>query len=425
MKINIKLLGFCLIFYLFAVAHSAHGQSGVGGGIYQTTAKARPVTFAQLGGPVNGFLLYCTNCFPTSPCTSGGSGALAVREAGSWNCGHGTGDASGPASSTDNAVARFDGTGGKTLQNSVLLVGDTGNITGAGTLNTHTIPGGTGTFALHNIDNSFTAGQSITGNVGIGVTKSATTGEHLVIQNDGDNVTLLKVKNAGTGTTAVPVVRVENDNGSLMSFQQHGSFRTVSRFGITSLGGWSELLSIPQTSDDGLVIGTSIEREVRIGTNSAAAVIYDGTNQHAAYPTSDKCTTAAFDVTTNTTLATVTGLTVNVTASRKYRFRAILHVTPDATGGHKYAIAGTATATSVVYQINSINNATNAFRINSRQTALGGSAGDATGTGAFTTIEGFITVNAAGTLLVQFAQNASNGTSSILAGSCWSVVEVK
>lgn len=60
----------------------------------------------------------------------------------------GAGDVVGPASSTDNAVARFDSTTGKLLQNGVLLVGDTGNITGAGTLNTHTIPGGTGTLAL-------------------------------------------------------------------------------------------------------------------------------------------------------------------------------------------------------------------------------------------------------------------------------------
>ena len=38
----------------------------------------------------------------------------------------GAGDASGPASSTDNAVARFDGIGGKTLQNSSFIVDDNG-----------------------------------------------------------------------------------------------------------------------------------------------------------------------------------------------------------------------------------------------------------------------------------------------------------
>ncbi len=38
----------------------------------------------------------------------------------------GAGDAFGPASSTDNAAARFDGTGGKTLQNSSFLIDDNG-----------------------------------------------------------------------------------------------------------------------------------------------------------------------------------------------------------------------------------------------------------------------------------------------------------
>lgn len=65
-----------------------------------------------------------------------------------WATVSGTGDVVGPASATDNAVARFDSTTGKLLQNSTLIVDDSGNISGAGTLNTHTIPGGTGTIAL-------------------------------------------------------------------------------------------------------------------------------------------------------------------------------------------------------------------------------------------------------------------------------------
>lgn len=39
--------------------------------------------------------------------------------------GSGTGDVVGPASSTDNAIVRFDGAGGKTLQNSVVTIADT------------------------------------------------------------------------------------------------------------------------------------------------------------------------------------------------------------------------------------------------------------------------------------------------------------
>ena len=47
----------------------------------------------------------------------------------------GSGDVVGPASSTDNALARFDSTTGKLIQNSVVIVADTtGNMSGVGTL---------------------------------------------------------------------------------------------------------------------------------------------------------------------------------------------------------------------------------------------------------------------------------------------------
>jgi hypothetical protein len=45
--------------------------------------------------------------------------------------GGGTGDVVGPASATDNALARFDTTTGKLIQNSVVTVSDTGAISGA------------------------------------------------------------------------------------------------------------------------------------------------------------------------------------------------------------------------------------------------------------------------------------------------------
>jgi hypothetical protein len=46
-----------------------------------------------------------------------------------------SGDVDGPSSATDNAVARFDGTTGKLIQNSVVTIADsTGNMAGVGTL---------------------------------------------------------------------------------------------------------------------------------------------------------------------------------------------------------------------------------------------------------------------------------------------------
>ena len=46
----------------------------------------------------------------------------------------GGGDVAGPASATDNAVARFDGTTGKLIQNSTVTIDDTGNITPSGSV---------------------------------------------------------------------------------------------------------------------------------------------------------------------------------------------------------------------------------------------------------------------------------------------------
>ena len=53
--------------------------------------RARDITCAALATPGNGSIRYCTDCQQSSPCACGGSGALARREAGAWNCGGGGG----------------------------------------------------------------------------------------------------------------------------------------------------------------------------------------------------------------------------------------------------------------------------------------------------------------------------------------------
>ena len=131
-----------------------------------------------------------------------------------------------------------------------------------------------------------------------------------------------------------------------------------------------------------------------------------------------------FDKTTDTTLANVTGLTRNVAAGLTYDFTATLYIDADATGGSKFAVGGTATATAIIYSVVLTDEGTLANTITSRQTALGGAAGQAGTTAGVVTIRGTITVNVAGTLTIQFAQNASNGTSSVLVGSTFSIRQV-
>ena len=69
--------------------------------------------------------------------TLSGLGTMAEQNANNVNITGGSitgvtglGDVVGPASATDNAIARFDGTTGKLLQNSIVTVSDTGVISG-------------------------------------------------------------------------------------------------------------------------------------------------------------------------------------------------------------------------------------------------------------------------------------------------------
>lgn len=92
-----------------------------------------------------------------------------------------TGDVTGAASSTDNAIVRFDGSTGKVIQNSAATVADTtGDIT-AGKYNGLTVSTTTGTFTIANgktlaVDNTltFTGTDSSTVSLGAGGTVAYT-----------------------------------------------------------------------------------------------------------------------------------------------------------------------------------------------------------------------------------------------------------
>lgn len=128
-----------------------------------------------------------------------------------------------------------------------------------------------------------------------------------------------------------------------------------------------------------------------------------------------------YDIATSTVLANVPGLSVNVQAGKTYRFRATLYLTVGTTGGAKVAVGGTATATAIGGGITYIDFATPAVT-GAAITALGTGVTKA-GVAAYQVeVVGTITVNAAGTLTIQFAQAVSNGTnSSVLVGSTFDV----
>lgn len=123
-------------------------------------------------------------------------------------------------------------------------------------------------------------------------------------------------------------------------------------------------------------------------------------------------------------LTNIPNLSATLEAGKAYRFTVILYVNADIAGGQKYTMSGTATATSITYQINTISNTTNLNVINARRTALNAVAEHVGATESFTQIEGLIVVNTEGTLVPQFAQSVANGTSTVLANSIMIVEQV-
>ena len=88
-----------------------------------------------IGNTTGNTLTKATLTAGTGISITNGTGSISIAASGG-------GDVAGPASSTDNAIARFDSTTGKIIQNSVVTIADTtGDVAGIGTLSLATTLG--------------------------------------------------------------------------------------------------------------------------------------------------------------------------------------------------------------------------------------------------------------------------------------------
>jgi len=108
----------------------------------------------------------------------------------SWST-NGVGDVVGPASSTDNAIARFDSTTGKLLQNSVVTIGDTGETTGITTLAAST--------------SVTTPIVQATNSAGLALKNSAGTTQISMGAGGGDNITLASSTNINGANAQIDI----------------------------------------------------------------------------------------------------------------------------------------------------------------------------------------------------------------------------
>jgi hypothetical protein len=373
-----------------ATAGSSSAGSAVGGSINITAgASARLTSGSSAGGNINfvggsgvsgagpggGFSFTGGNAW--SIFGSGNGGGFSVTT--------GIGSDSANNSSGPISLTIPNGTAGSTGSSINITGGNAGDTTSSGTQVGHT---GT-TITLTSGAGSIITSASISGTGGTGGAIS------LIGGAGGDSI------NAGD------LISIGGIGAAINLTAGNGGNATA---GTTKNGGAGGNIT--------LTPGTGGTGATTPGTNGVVVVngqyIWSGQSRVAS----------SQGFTTVTTLANVTGLSAAVSAGATYYFRATLYVAPDGTGGHKYAISGTATATDVIYHITSLDNSSGLNVISAEQTALGASAGQAGATSAKTVIEGTITVNAGGTLTVQFAQNASSGTSTVKRGSTFVVNQI-
>lgn len=137
---------------------------------------------------------------------------------------------------------------------------------------------------------------------------------------------------------------------------------------------------------------------------------------------------AELDATNTVALATVTGLSQNLTAGKTYNCFGHLSTSSNATAGIKVAVSATAslTATSTSFAAAAWNGTTGVSR--TTVTTLGSSLVAATAITTDVEINGAIVVNAAGTINVQAAQNVattgSTNTAKVLINSTFRCVRV-
>ena len=200
-----------------------------------------------------------------------------------WESAAGGGDFSGPGSATDNAIIRFDGTGGKTGQNSGVTIDDSNNVTGFGTLATS----GAATLAslVCTAGATFGGGTGSTGatitTAGVGTFDGALTGLTVEATGDtsaADNAAIGYTSAEGlilTGQGSTNDVTIKNDaDGTVLEIATGGTDVEVTS-GNLIIGTSGKGIDFAATSD---ASGASSEVLDDYEEGTWTAVITDGSN---------------------------------------------------------------------------------------------------------------------------------------------------
>lgn len=188
----------------------------------------------------------------------------------------GTGDVAGPASATDNAVVRFDGTTGKLVQNSAVTIADTtGDITG-GAYNKLTItpPATSATLTVAN-GKTLTANNSLT-LAGVDG-KTATFNNSLTLAGtDGTTMTFPTVSSS-IGYLNIPLSGSAKTSSYILATSDVGEYIEVGSGGSITIPNSTfaagDVVSIFNNTTGGITITCSITTAYIAGTDADKASV--------------------------------------------------------------------------------------------------------------------------------------------------------
>lgn len=223
---------------------------------------------------------------------------------------------------------------------------------------------------------------------------------------------------------------IGNDGSYTQAFINTGAYNSANPNGISTFYD----IQIQNNKQIAFSDGVDFNRGIAKGGGSGGSVlsITDGSTGLGWLQTAGfKRKTADQTVTDSTTYVDDTHLTIPLAAGRSYKFRFHLFCTVVATSQIKVRLGGTATHTDLISDIRVFDPAVPVYDgasiVDSTTVADHTISSSALSPGGIITIEGTTTVNAAGTFLVQFAQDAETVAAEsaiLLRGStleCWDV----